>query len=118
MLGRLILIVFQVAVAWRLMSEFPRVLKYIPFPSNTQIFGYAVLFALTVWLVGVLGALVLKDVAKPSPATLVFAIVGALAFAALALIPDVRIAVERVIPAIKTLFYPLIGAVIGYAIKR
>ncbi|MEM7774473.1 MAG: hypothetical protein AAF732_02620 [Pseudomonadota bacterium] len=119
MLGRLVLIAFQVVIAWRLMSEIPRLLDALPFaiPSNFTIFAYALVFAVVVWLVGMLGALVLKDVPRPSIATLVFAIAGAAAFAALAVVPDIRIAIERVI-TIQTLLYPLIGAVIGYAIKR
>ncbi len=117
MLGRLVLIAFQLAIGWRLMSEIPQLLAYLPPLGDLRIFAVALVFALIVWIVGLLGALVLKDVASPTPATLTFAIVAALAFAALTLIPEVTTAVRRVVQ-IQPSIYPLIGAVIGYAIKR
>ena len=119
MLGRIVLVVFQLAVAWRLTSEIPRVFALVPFTftPTVQIFLYAIAFAIIVYVVGLLGALVLKDVPSPTPSTLVFAIVGGFVFAALSLFPEVRDAVAKVVRLQQT-FYPLIGAVVGYAIKR
>ena len=119
MLGRLVLIVFQLAVAWRLTGEIPRVLSLVPFKFTpfVEIFLYALAFAIIVWVIGILGALVLKDVPSPTPSTLIFAIVGACLFAALSLFPEVRDAVAKVVRLQQT-FYPLVGAVVGYAVKR
>ncbi|MEM6498803.1 MAG: hypothetical protein AAF709_19050 [Pseudomonadota bacterium] len=114
MLGRLVLIIIQFALAWRLA---PDIQRFLPPLGDLQIFALAAIFALLVYLVGVLGHFVLKDVAQPTPSTLVVALVCALACAALTLIPDVTQAINRII-TIPTLLYPLVGAVIGYAIKR
>jgi len=113
-LGRIVLILIQLAVAWRLAPELKR---YLPPMGDAEIFVYAVIFALLVWLVGVLGHLILKDVAQPTPSTLLFALGFAVVFAGLTLIPDVTRAIANVV-RINTLYYPLIGAVIGYAVKR
>lgn len=119
MLGRLVLIIVQLVVGWRLMADFPQVLAYSPveLTGHLELFGYAVLFGLIVWALGLLGALILKDVASPTPSTLLVALIGAFAFAALTLVPDVQAAISRVINLDPKL-YPLIGAVLGYAIKR
>ncbi|MGF1649666.1 MAG: hypothetical protein ACFCUN_04390 [Hyphomicrobiaceae bacterium] len=114
MLGRIVLILIQVALAWRLM---PEIARFLPPLGDLRIFAFALIFALLVWLVGLLGHYILKDVSQPTPSTLAVALGVALAFAALTLIPDVPQAVAKVVK-IDTTLYPLIGAVIGYAIKR
>lgn len=116
MLGRIILLLIQLAVGW---YAAPEIMRYIRVDlGNLQILVFAVLCGLIVWALGVLGALVLKDVAKPSGSTLAVAVIGALVFAGLTLVPEVREAVAKVIGGVPLRTYPLLGAVIGYAIKR
>ncbi|MEL6622363.1 MAG: hypothetical protein AAFR70_01970 [Pseudomonadota bacterium] len=114
MLGRLVLVLIQFALAWRLAPDLKRLL---PPMGDLDIFALAVCFALIVWLVGVLGHFVLKDVAQPTPSTLGVALAFALVCGGLTLLPDVTQAVGRVIK-IDSFLYPLVGAVAGYAIKR
>ena len=116
MLGRLILILIQLAAGWFLASHILRMLPNVGIEG--RILLLAVVFAIVVWAIGALGAIVLKGVASPSPSTLVFALVGALLFALIPLVPDVAKAVKSVVSGIRPEIFPLIGAVIGYAIKR
>lgn len=117
MLGRLILLLVQLAAGW---YAGPQVMARLTLPKlgTFDIFAYAVLFAIIVWLVGVVGAFVLKDVAQPSAGTMTVALIGALIGAGLTLFPDVTKAVSGVIKGVSPLAYPLVGAVLGYAIKR
>ena len=115
MLGRLILILIQLALGWFLG---PLIVAKIPAFGALNIFVYAVVFAVLVWLIGFLGAIVLKDVAQPSPSTLTVALVGALIGAGLTMVPDVMKAIAGVVKGVPPLAYPLIGAVLGYAVKR
>jgi len=115
MLGRIVLVLVQFAIAWRFA---PEIRRYLPPLGDLELFAFAVIFALLVWVVGALGHLVLKDVTQPTPSTLVFAVVVALGFAALTLVPDVTNAIARVAPRVDLYLYPLLGAVLGYAVKR
>jgi len=116
MLGRLILLLIQIAVGWTLA---PVVARYLPPLGQLRIFAFALIFAIIVWLVGVIGSLVLKDVAKPSPAALTMALLGALLGAGLTLVPQVTGAVAGLIKGgVPLLVWPLAGAVLGYALKR
>ncbi|MEO1694363.1 MAG: hypothetical protein AAFR55_03900 [Pseudomonadota bacterium] len=114
MLGRIVLILIQFGVSWRLAPEISRLL---PDFGDMNIFAMAVIFGLMVWLIGVLGHLVLKDVAQPTPSTLAFSVLVAVIFAGATLIPDVTQAISRIV-AVPIVLYPLIGAVLGYAVKR
>lgn len=117
MLGRLVLALIQLAAGW---YGAPKIMAFVNLPKlgSLTIFVYAVLFAIIVWLVGVVGSLVLKDVAKPSPSTLAVSLIGAALLGGLTLIPDAMSAIAKVIPGVPKLVFPLIGAVLGYAIKR
>lgn len=74
--------------------------------------------AILVWLVGVLGAVVLKDVAQPSAATLTATLIGALLLAGATLFPALTKAITGGAKALPLLAYPLVGAVLGYLVKR
>ncbi|MEO1264092.1 MAG: hypothetical protein AAFV26_00120 [Pseudomonadota bacterium] len=115
MLARLVLIVIQAGLSIRLAPEIRRFLTVDL--QGFDIFVYALIFGVLVWLVGVLGHLILKDVAQPTPSTLAFSIGTALVFAGLTLIPDLTEAVGRVIK-LDAYYYPLVGAVLGYAVKK
>jgi hypothetical protein len=112
MLGRLVLIALQLAIAW---FGAPYVLRYIPpLGGDVQVFIQAVIFAVIVWVVGLIGSHVIKEVSVPSSSTLVWAIVGGLIGAAL-----VVLKVPASIPlSFPPLLLPLALAIIGYAVKK
>jgi hypothetical protein len=114
MLGRLILLLLQIAIAW---YAAPFIAGHIPVPGDFSLFLYAVIYAIIVFLVGLIAAQVLRDIGTPSSATLSWSLIFALIGAALAIfgpqfLPDVP---WHKVPD-KVLV--LAGAVIGYLIKR
>jgi hypothetical protein len=114
MLGRLILILLQVVIAW---FAAPIIAGYIPVPGAFSLFLFAVICAVLVFLVGVIGAHILRDVGEPGSATLTWALILALIAAAVAtwgpqLVPHVPW--SRVSPRALV----LAGAVLGYLVKR
>lgn len=114
MLGKLILIVLQVIVAW---GAGPVVRNYIPSPGDFDLFIYAAIFAILAYITGILASLVIKDVGMPSPAALTASLVLALIFAAIATfawqfipnIPDTSITKRG---------FVLAGAILGYLMRR
>ena len=116
MLSRLILLAVQLIGAW---FGAPYIVRYIPGLGGLQLFVYAVVFAVLVWVIGLVLSQVLRETGMPSSATLVTCLIVALIGAALitwlpGLVPDLA----RPMRQIPTLAYPLIGAVLGYHIKR
>lgn len=114
MLGRLVLLLLQVIAAWAIG---PIVRSYIPVSGDADLFVYAAIFAVIVYLTGILASLVVKDVGTPSPATLTAAVVVALLAAAFAKfgmdlipqLPSTTISKRGIV---------LLGALLGYFIKR
>jgi hypothetical protein len=116
MLGRLILLLLQLAIGW---FAAPHVLRNLPkFGATVDIFVYAIIVALLVTVVGFVGSLVLQGVGTPTTGTLTSALVLALIFAGLTLLEPVTAFVSSVTPGVRREIYPLIGAVLGYFIKR
>lgn len=116
MLSRLVLLAVQLIVAW---IGAPIIMRYIPGLGGLQLFVYAAVFAVLVWLVGLVLAQVLRDTGTPYSSTLVTSLVVALIGAALitwlpVFVPDIG----RTMRQVPTLAYPLIGAVLGYHMKR
>jgi hypothetical protein len=116
MLSRLILLALQLIAAW---LAAPVIVRYIPGLRGMQLFVYAAVFAVLVWVVGLVLSQVLRETGQPSSSTLVASLVLALIGAALVtwlpqFVPDVR-GLMRQLP---DLAYPLIGAVLGYHIRR
>lgn len=114
MLGRLVLIFLQAAIGW---TAGPLVRQYVPVSGAFDLFVYAAIFAIVVYVVGILAALVVKDVATPSPAALTTALVVALIAAAFAtygwqLFPD--------LPGgtVTKRGFVLGGAILGYMFRR
>jgi hypothetical protein len=110
----------QLIIAW---FVGPVVVRYIPGMGRLSLFVFALVFAILVWLIGLLLSWVLSRALLgfelPSGGTLVIALIAALIGAALVtwlpvFVPDVRGAMR----ALPDLAYPLIGAVLGYHIKR
>jgi hypothetical protein len=115
MLSRLVLVALQLGIAW---FAGPEIVRYIPSLGALQLFVYAAVFAVLVWVVGLVLSQVLKDTKTPSSATLVASLIVAVIGAALitwlpGLVPDLG----RTLRQIPTIAYPLIGAVLGYHMK-
>ncbi|OYW54203.1 MAG: hypothetical protein B7Y80_13155 [Hyphomicrobium sp. 32-62-53] len=114
MLGRLVLLLLQVVGAYFIGQT---VMGYIPIKGDLSIFVYAVVVSVIVFLIGVIGAQVIKDVSTPSSATLSATLVLALIFAAIwtfvpPLVPDLPWS------KVPDRWAVIIGAVLGYFAKR
>jgi hypothetical protein len=115
MLSRLIALPLQLIIAW---FAAPVIVAFMPTTGWWEMFAYAVLFAVLVWIVGVVSAEVMQA-DLPSSGMLVAAVSLATIGAALAVwlpsfIPDASTAMRKV----PDQAYPLIGAVLGYQIGR
>ncbi|MBI1384115.1 MAG: hypothetical protein GC150_04315 [Rhizobiales bacterium] len=108
MLGRLVLILLQIAGGWFASQA---LIKYIPVSGDLRLGALVIIAAIVVWLIGIIGAEVLKDVGRPSGTTLATALVVAALAAALKFVPGLKIpfAID---------WLPVIGAVIGYQLRR
>jgi hypothetical protein len=115
MLARLVLLALQLAIGWFAGQEIAR---YIPRFGDLQIFVYALAFAVVVWLLGLVLAQVLRDTPTPSSGTLVTSVVVALIGAALTWLPSFFPDLGPPMSRIDDTAYPLIGAVLGYHLRR
>jgi hypothetical protein len=116
MISRLALIAVQLVVGWFAGQQ---VLPYLPNLDRLNIFLAAVVFAVIVWVIGLVAGLALKDVATPSPQTLIFALASGVIFALITLVPEAEKAIVSVVGhQVPHLLYPLIGTVVGYAVQR
>jgi hypothetical protein len=105
----------QLSVGWYGASA---ALPHLPDLKKLNLFIAAAVVAAIVWLVGAIASLALKDVARPTPGALLYTFAVAVILAAIPFIPDAERAVESVIGPLPNLVYPLVGAVVGYAIQR
>jgi hypothetical protein len=112
MLGQIILIAFQFATA---LLGAPFILRAIPISGDLKILVHATVFAVVVGVVGLVGSFALKDVNLPSSKTLAAALAGALIGAASLFIPGLLAAIPL---KFDRLYLPLIGAIIGYMVRR
>lgn len=112
MIGYLVLLVIQFAAAF---VGAPLVLRYIPISGDLQTFVHAAIYAVIVWIVGLVGCFVLKEVRMPTTRTLASALIGALIGAALIFVPWFAAAIPFKFPP---LYLPLAGALLGYLIRR
>ena len=117
MLPRIVLTIVQLAIGW---TYAPQLKALVPVNIGAlDVFLLAVIVAVVVWLAGHVGALVLKDTPPPSTGTLTACLVLALAGAALTLVPPLTQAVAGLLKgAVPLRAYPVIGAVIGYLVRR
>ena len=114
MLGKIILLLLQVAAAWFFA---PIIRGQIPVGGAYDLFLYALLFAVVVYLTGILAAQVLKDVAAPSTATLTSALVVALiAAAVVTFVPGIAAAIPG--GTISNRGLVLAGAILGYFLRK
>ena len=98
MLGRLILVILQLAVGYFGTNYIRGVLPSLWPPID--IFIYAIVVALLVTVVGFAGSLVLQGVGTPTTGTLTSALIFALIFAALTLVEPVTAFVSSISPGI------------------
>lgn len=113
MLSNLLLIVVQFAAAF---LGAPHVMGFIPISGDLRTFAHAAVFAVIVWIVGLVAAQILKDIQQRSVASLSAALVLALIGAALIVfLPQVVNAIPLKFPQ---LYVPLLGAILGYFMRR
>lgn len=112
MIGYLLLVVLQFVSAF---FGAPVVLGYIPVQGDPRTFVHALVFAVIVWIVGLLGSFALKDVRMPTTQALVSAMIGAVIGAALMFLPQLLAAIPFKFPP---LYLPLAGAILGYMLRR
>lgn len=111
MLGRLVLVLLQLAIGW---FGAPQVLRYVPIGGDAQVFVYAVAAAIIVWVVGLIAAQVLRDVRMPSAGTLAAALLGGIIGAAI-----VAFRLNTMVPiGIPPNLWPLGLATLGYALRK
>jgi uncharacterized membrane protein YoaK (UPF0700 family) len=111
MLGRLILLLIQIAGGWFASNALMSAIKFGEF----RLFIFAIVAAIVVYVIGILAALVVKDVGSPSPATLTSALIFALIAAVAAtwgpqIVPAINQVPER--------YLVLGGAILGYWLKK
>ena len=113
MLGRLILLLLQVAVGWFGTNA---IMGYIKF-GQFRLFIFAVVAAIVVFLIGIIAAQVLREVGQPSTHTLSWSLVFALIAAALWTFGPQYL---RDIPwnQVRGEYAVLAAAIIGYIVKR
>jgi hypothetical protein len=119
MLPRIVLLVVQLAAAWFLADPIKAALPPL-IARPYDIFIYAVLYAVIIFLVGFAGSLVLKGLRVPSTATLLFCLILAALGAGITLVEAVRAPIATALPllAASPKVFALAGAIIGYLIKR
>jgi hypothetical protein len=112
MLGRLVLLLVQIVVGWFGANY---IMHLIHVPGAFELYVFAIVAAIIVFLLGILAAQVLRGVGHPGSATLTWTLIGALIAAALASfgpeyapqIPWGRVPKEYIV---------LAGSIIGYLI--
>jgi len=122
MLPRIVLFALQLLAAWAIADWFALpIIRNVPALARPyDVFVYAVVYTLIITIVGHSGSLVLKDVRTPSGGTLVITFILSMLLAGLTLVPAVTQVVHGLIPMLRSnlYLYPLLGAVLGYYLKR
>ena len=108
MLGRLVLLLLQIVIGW---FGSQAIMKYIQMGGIFRLF----IFAIVVFLVGIIAAQVLREVGQPSSHTLSWAVALALIAAAIwtwgpQFVPQLR--------QVQAEYAVLAGAILGYIVKR
>jgi hypothetical protein len=119
MLPRIVLLLVQIAAAWFLADPIKAALPALV-ARPYDIYVYAVIYALIIFLVGFAGSLILKNVRVPSTGTFIATVVLAFVGASLTLFETVRTTIEQALPLLRSnqKVYALLGALIGYLAKR
>ena len=116
MLGRLVLLLLQIVIGWYGATY---LMGMIHVPGTFQLYVFAIVCAIVVFLIGVIGAQVLKDVGTPSGHTLSWALAFGLIAAALwSFGPTLPVLSQVPWGKVPAEYAVLAGAVIGYTIKK
>jgi hypothetical protein len=115
MSSRIVLALVQLVVGW---FAAPYIVAYVPSLGPLNLFVYAIVFAVLVWIVGLVLSRALKDARMPSRDTLVASLVGALVGAAgIMFVINVIPGFVVLLPGIPARTYPLLGAILGYLVR-
>ena len=119
MLPRIVLLLIQIAAAWFLAEPIKTALLPL-LGRQYDIFHYALIYAVIVTVVGFLGALVLKGLRLPSAATFIASLVLAVILAAITMVHQINAPIQEALPVLRgnPKLYPLVGALVGYLLKR
>lgn len=121
MLTRIVQFVLQALAAWAFTATISEpIARGLGLQRDYAVFVYAIIAVLIVMVVGYASAVVLKDLRTPSKGTFIVSLALAVLFALLPIIPGVRDAIEGAVPALQSWrsYYPVVGALIGYLVKR
>jgi len=114
MIGRLILIVLQVAGGW---GASHAALDAIKVSGDIRLYIFAIVAAVVIFFIGIIGSIVLRGVGRPGLGTLTWSVILALSAAALwsygPMVFD-QVPWNRIKPEATA----LIAAMVGYMIKR
>ena len=115
MLGRLILLLLQIAIGWFGTTAIMGAIRFGEF----RLFIFAVVAAIVVFLIGVIAAQILKDVGTPSSRTLSWALGLALIAAVLwTWGPQIPLLSEIPWGRVRAEYAVLAAAILGYHLKR
>jgi hypothetical protein len=119
MLPRIVLLLVQAVAAWFLADPIKAALPTV-LGRQHDIFVYALIFAVVITVVGFAGALVLKGLRVPSAGTFVASLVLAAILAAITLSSQINGPIQEALPLLRgnAKLYPLVGALVGYMLKR
>jgi hypothetical protein len=116
MLARLLLLVLQLVIAW---LATPVLLAQLPSAGGLRLYLYGVVAAGLIFCVGRVLSQVLRELAKPSRDTLLCAVLLALAGALFVNFRgDLPLAWRSATHGLRDELYPLMGAALGYVLKR
>lgn len=118
MLGRLILLLLQIVGGWYGANALMGMVGG-SVPGAFKVYVFAIVCAIIVFLIGVIAALVLKDVGTPGSHTLTWALVVALIAALLwSFGPTLPLLKEIPWGKVPTNYAVLAGAILGYMLKK
>jgi len=119
MLPRIVLFIIQLAAAWFLADPIKAALPSL-LARPYDIFVYALIYAAIIVIVGFAGALVMKGLRLPTAGTFIASLALAAILSAITLFSEVRGPVEEALPLLRSnpKLYPLVGAIVGYILKR
>lgn len=113
MLGRLILVLVQLIVGWYASHALMTLVKF----NDFRLYIFAVIAAVVVFLIGVLGSLILRGVGQPGSATLSMSLIFALVAALLwSFGPELVGSLPW--GKVKPTAAVMVAAVLGYLVKR
>jgi hypothetical protein len=119
MLPRIVLLLIQIAAAWFLADPIKAALPPL-LGRQYDIFLYALIYAVIVTVIGFIGGLVLKGLRLPSAATFIASLVLAAILAAITLVNQINAPIQEALPVLRgnPKLYPLVGALVGFLLKR